>query len=228
MAHRKTILTASAILAFTAAVPGSVAAQPDRNGGQRQDDNRARPSAPRGPQDQGERQRAPQGTGAAGHGSAQGRPRDAQSPPPYAVPPSVQPRNTTIPDRVTRQQSASPGHDRGSSAAPRPAQAETVRSPAPPAPRRAALQDLRRNVQVERRYRAGAYQGPRGYAQRRWSFGERLPGSYFAHHYWISDYMLYALFAPPAGLVWVRVGHDALLVDRHDGEIIQVRYNVFY
>jgi Ni/Co efflux regulator RcnB len=90
------------------------------------------------------------------------------------------------------------------------------------------VQGLRRNIQVQQRYRAGSYQAPRGYAQHRWSYGQRLPRLYYAHNYWISSYWLYALFAPPSGLVWVRVGHDALLIDRYDGEIIQVRYNVFY
>ena len=87
---------------------------------------------------------------------------------------------------------------------------------------------LRRNVQVQHHYHAGTYQAPRGYARHRWSYGQRLPVSYYARNYWISNYLLYALFAPPSGLVWVRVGNDAFLIDRYDGEIIQARYNVFY
>lgn len=55
-----------------------------------------------------------------------------------------------------------------------------------------------------------------------------MPRIYYASKYWIGNYILYVLFAPPSGLVRVRVGLDALLIDRYDGEIIQVRYNVFY
>jgi len=94
--------------------------------------------------------------------------------------------------------------------------------------RPANVQALRHNIQARSRYRAGAYQPPRGYAQRRWGFGQRLPSSYYARNYWISNFLFYSLFAPPTGLVWVRVGSDAFLIDMYDGEIIQARYNVFY
>ena len=33
---------------------------------------------------------------------------------------------------------------------------------------------------------------------------------------------------PPYGAVWVRVDHDALLIDEDTGEIITVAYDVFY
>lgn len=33
---------------------------------------------------------------------------------------------------------------------------------------------------------------------------------------------------PPYGAIWVRVGNDALLVDRDSGEVITVQYDVFY
>ncbi|WP_293881360.1 RcnB family protein [Sphingomonas sp.] len=101
-------------------------------------------------------------------------------------------------------------------------------TPSRPSARSPSVQKLRRNVQVQRHYRAGQYQMPRGYSQRRWSYGERLPSSYYARNYWISNFLLYSLFAPPSGFVWVRVGNDAFLIDRFDGEIIQARYNVFY
>ena len=97
-----------------------------------------------------------------------------------------------------------------------------------PVARPAGVQALRRNVQVQHKFRAGTYRPPSGYSQRRWRYGQYLPTGYFARDYWIGDYPLYALFAPPYGLIWVRVGHDALLIDRSNGEIIQVRYNVFY
>jgi Ni/Co efflux regulator RcnB len=58
-------------------------------------------------------------------------------------------------------------------------------------------------------------------------FGEFLPVSFWAPSYWLNDYMAYALAPPPYGAVWVRVGDDALLVDRVSGEIITVEYGVF-
>jgi Ni/Co efflux regulator RcnB len=91
-----------------------------------------------------------------------------------------------------------------------------------------AIAALRRNVQAPRHFQAGAYRAPQGYAPRHWSYGQRLPNAYFARNYWITDFLDYALFAPPPGLVWVRVGDDALLIDEYSGEIIQVEYGVFY
>jgi Ni/Co efflux regulator RcnB len=34
--------------------------------------------------------------------------------------------------------------------------------------------------------------------------------------------------APPFGYQWVRSGDDAILIDANTGEILQVRYDVFY
>jgi Ni/Co efflux regulator RcnB len=87
---------------------------------------------------------------------------------------------------------------------------------------------LRRNVQASHRFHVGAYQAPAGYRARHWSHGQRLPGFLFARNYWLLNYEAYALFPPPPGLVWVRVGADALLIDQDTGEIIQVDYGVFY
>lgn len=94
--------------------------------------------------------------------------------------------------------------------------------------RPAAVAALRRNIQASRHFHAGAYRGPRGYVARRWRFGERLPAAYFARDYWLGNYALYGLFAPPSGLVWVRVGNDGLLIDEYTGEIVQVEYGLFY
>jgi hypothetical protein len=91
-----------------------------------------------------------------------------------------------------------------------------------------AVAALRRNLQAPRRVQAGAYRPPQGYVARHWSYGGRLPGAYYARDYWLTDYWIYGLFAPPDGLVWVRVGDDALLIDEYTGEIIQVDYGVFY
>ena len=91
-----------------------------------------------------------------------------------------------------------------------------------------AVAALQRNVQAAHRFRAGAYRAPSGYRARHWSHGQRLPSYLFARNYWLLNYAAYPLFAPPAGLVWVRVGADALLIDQFSGEIIQVDYGVFY
>jgi Ni/Co efflux regulator RcnB len=93
---------------------------------------------------------------------------------------------------------------------------------------RPEISAMRRNMQSSRHFRSGSYNAPRGYQQRHWGFGERLPPSYFLRNYWITNFLMFDLFAPPSYLVWVRVGDDALLIDRETGEIVQVRYGVFY
>jgi Ni/Co efflux regulator RcnB len=87
--------------------------------------------------------------------------------------------------------------------------------------------ELNRNVQAAHAFQAGPYRQPQGYSQRRWSYGEQLPGAYYARDYWLTDFALYGLFGPPDGLVWVRVGPDALLIDQYNGQIVQVDYGVF-
>ena len=93
---------------------------------------------------------------------------------------------------------------------------------------RAEVARFRKNIVAVHRFHAGLYRAPRGYVYRRWVFGERLPGIYFATDFWITDFLAFDLFAPPDGLVWVRYGPDALLIDRYTGEIIQVDYGVFF
>jgi Ni/Co efflux regulator RcnB len=87
---------------------------------------------------------------------------------------------------------------------------------------------LRGNVQSSRRFQAGAYRPPQGYQQRHWGYGDRLPRAYYARNYWLTNFLLYGLLSPPPGLVWVRVGPDALLVDEYSGEVVRVQYGVFY
>ena len=94
----------------------------------------------------------------------------------------------------------------------------------PAAPDRAAYQH---NFQAARSYRVGPYHPPRGWAARRWGYGEVLPRAYWASPYIIGDYWLFSLEVPPAGYEWVRNGNDALLVDTNSGEILQVEYGVF-
>jgi Ni/Co efflux regulator RcnB len=88
--------------------------------------------------------------------------------------------------------------------------------------------NFQRNVQAQRRFQAGGWRAPPGYFYRRWSYGQVLPGLYLSQNYWITNWFAYGLFAPPPGLVWVRYGPDVLLVDRYTGQIVQVRYGIFY
>ena len=92
----------------------------------------------------------------------------------------------------------------------------------------AVVARLRKNVVAVHRFHAGAYRAPPGWRYRRWTFGERLPGLYFGRDFWITDFLAFGLFAPPDGLIWVRYGPDALLIDQYTGEIVQVDYGVFY
>jgi Ni/Co efflux regulator RcnB len=87
---------------------------------------------------------------------------------------------------------------------------------------------LRRNAVSTHRYHAPAYQPPYGYVAHSWRYGQHLPTGYYARNYWITDFLVYALFAPPRGYVWVRVGDDALLINQNTGEIIAVEQRSFY
>ncbi len=87
---------------------------------------------------------------------------------------------------------------------------------------------LRRNAVATHRYHVAAYQAPYGYVARSWRYGQHLPTGYYARNYWITDFLVYALFAPPRGYVWVRVGDDALLINEYTGEIIAVEQRSFY
>jgi len=233
MTQRSTYLMASAVLALAMATPVMVAAQSGQNNGQEHDRRQPAQGAGQTGGEPAQRRQAPaqqprpsNRTGTQARGAApvalravQPAPVRAQSRQNGGAAPSghtVQPR-TDRPVPIRPQRNLAPQQR---------TQAVQVPSRAPTRP--ANVQALRRNVQVQHHYHAGTYQAPRGYAQHRWSYGQRLPVSYYARNYWISNYLLYALFAPPSGLVWVRVGNDAFLIDRYDGEIIQARYNVFY
>ena len=85
-----------------------------------------------------------------------------------------------------------------------------------------------RNFDAPRRFRIGTYNAPRGYSYRRYSYGQRLPRDYYVRNFWLMDFVMFGLYSPPDGYVWVRYGPDALLIDEETGEIIQVQYNVFY
>lgn len=87
---------------------------------------------------------------------------------------------------------------------------------------------VRRAVHARRRFHAGVYHRPRGWYRRHWVIGQRLPRAWFARHYWIGDWSIYGLWAPIDGLIWVRVGPDAMLIDPVTGEIIAVDYGIFF
>lgn len=97
-------------------------------------------------------------------------------------------------------------------------------------PRRdySGFRDYHRGYNSSRRFRAPLYNRPAGWYDRRWTFGEILPGLFWSSSYWLNDFDIYDLPPPPYGTVWVRNGSDALLIDRDSGEIISVRYGVFY
>jgi len=92
----------------------------------------------------------------------------------------------------------------------------------------ARLRHLHRNFHSPRRFHFGVYHRPHGWYAHRWVFGERLPRAWFVHDYWIGDWAIFGLIEPPYGLVWVRVGDDALLIDPDTGEIYEVAYDVFW
>lgn len=94
--------------------------------------------------------------------------------------------------------------------------------------RTARFASLRRAFRAPHRFRIGIYRRPYGWYSHRWVIGEWLPRGWFVRDYWITDFGLYGLLAPPDGLIWVRVGPDAMLIDEETGEVIQVEYGLFY
>jgi len=80
----------------------------------------------------------------------------------------------------------------------------------------------------QQRYHLRPYRAPYGYYVRDWGFGDFLPRGWFGNDYWIGDFLDYDLPYPPPGYEWVRVGDDALLVDRFTGRIVQVVRGIFW
>jgi Ni/Co efflux regulator RcnB len=81
---------------------------------------------------------------------------------------------------------------------------------------------------AQHRYRAPAYYWPRGYSSYAWSFGAVLPSVFYADQYVIYDYENYGLPEPYPGTDWVRVGYDALLIERGTGYVVEAARDVFY
>lgn len=96
--------------------------------------------------------------------------------------------------------------------------------------RREYRQDQRayaRWQQSQRRYNAGRYYAPRGYQQRDWSYGQRMPSYYRSNQYVVSNYSHYGLRAPPRGYHYVRSGNDVVLSDIAGGLITAVIAGLF-
>ena len=96
--------------------------------------------------------------------------------------------------------------------------------------RREARQQQRayaRWQQSQRRYNAGRYDAPRGYAVRSWSYGQRMPSYYRSNQYVVSDYGRYGLRQPPRGYQYVRSGDDVVMTAIATGLITAVIAGMF-
>ena len=78
------------------------------------------------------------------------------------------------------------------------------------------------------RYRYRQWRPPIGYYVRIWSFGDFLPRSWYGQDYYITDPWNFDLPLAPPGYDWIRVGDDALLVDRYTGRVVQVVRDIFW
>lgn len=78
-----------------------------------------------------------------------------------------------------------------------------------------------------RRYNAGRYHAPRGYQQRDWSYGQRMPSYYRSNQYVVNDYSRYGLRAPPRGYHYIRSGNDVVLAAIAGGLITAVIAGLF-
>ena len=81
--------------------------------------------------------------------------------------------------------------------------------------------------QAQRRYNAGRYYAPRGYAVRSWSYGQRMPSYYRSNQYVVSDYGRYGLRQPPRGYQYVRSGDDVVMTAIATGLITAVIAGMF-
>jgi Ni/Co efflux regulator RcnB len=83
-------------------------------------------------------------------------------------------------------------------------------------------------ISAHDRFRAGSYRPPYGYYSRAWGFGDFLPRPWFVHDYWLDDFLDFDLPYPPPGYIWVRVGPDAVMIDRFTGRVVQVVQGIFW
>lgn len=77
-------------------------------------------------------------------------------------------------------------------------------------------------------FQLGYYYDPFGWSYRRYPIGWRLWPSYYEVDYWLNDPWMYRL--PPAygPYRWVRYWDDALLVNIHTGQVVDVVHNFFW
>ena len=86
----------------------------------------------------------------------------------------------------------------------------------------------RRTIITKKHYEAGAFMAPSGYTYSRYKLGEHVPAAVRGDDGLVlTGYGDYALQAPPSGLTWIRVGSDALLVDRTTVEVVETDYGLF-
>jgi Ni/Co efflux regulator RcnB len=246
----KTVIVTAAVLGLLAFAPAASAQEDHNKAAQPQG---ARPGGPGGQShDQGRGPGGP-GGGGGGHNAAPAERGPARGP----ETPNGGARNGPTSERAQAQGPSRQGANERTHGAPtadrtpeRPAgqnpgrasdravgatnpgsrgvQAAGRNANAGPARRTADVAAFRGNVQAPRHFRAGAYRPPQGFQSRHWGYGDRLPQAYYARSYWLTNFLTYGLLSPPSGLVWVRVGPDALLIDQYTGEVIRAEYGVFY
>lgn len=86
----------------------------------------------------------------------------------------------------------------------------------------------RRTITTTRHFDGGAFVAPTGYTYSRYELGARMPAVLRDDDGLVlSSYSNFDLKAPPPGLTWIRVGNDALLVDRKSGEVVETDYDLF-
>ncbi len=84
------------------------------------------------------------------------------------------------------------------------------------------------NWQGQRYHAPTQYYRPSGYQVRTWNHGDRLPRSYRARQYYVTDYRTYNLAPPPYGYRYVRVDNDVVLAAVATGVIASVIQGLYY
>jgi Ni/Co efflux regulator RcnB len=86
----------------------------------------------------------------------------------------------------------------------------------------------RRTITTTKHYDDGAFVAPNGYTYSRYELGARMPAVLLSDDSLVlTGYSTYALRVPQSGLTWIRVGNDALHVDRTTGEVVETDYGLF-
>jgi Ni/Co efflux regulator RcnB len=78
-----------------------------------------------------------------------------------------------------------------------------------------------------RRIAGAPYRWPFGYRYTRYEVGGYLPNAFWVPDYYVPNYAVYGLDAPPPNFEWIRYGSDLLLVDLSSGSISQVVYGAY-